>query len=465
MSTTPVPPVPSAPPAAAPSRVALLDTIFQDVSPSPLEALATPAAEPPPAEPPPVEPPAEPVEGTPPAEPIEEEPPADDSDLEQAAANPREPVTVTHSRWHNSVYPGYKAFKAISEQLQFTPAPEDVTSWYQTSVDSEAMAADLSKATPEHAAHFLDYWGQRSPQGVMTLLSTIPDYVARMSVQYGQPALLSQMADRVMQHITQVATQTGNVNLYSQVAVPILQRYENALYTQASDAIKSANPQTQEWGRSMLNAAQVMEFQRTGQFRQDPAAAPPPREDPLAAERARLEAERRQFTQRQQEQFQSQQATFRDTIDQVIDADVTSTVESALAPVRAQQDPEVYEMYRNQFLTELRQQVPTLGDRYRQYAVAYERAVSAPSEEAKAALKQLYASMAKTVAQTLRPKYLKLAAKTAVQQNAQTHAQLARASTQVSPSTAPISAPPAPTPPAGSTPDERRMSILNSVLG
>lgn len=464
---TPTSPVVSATPSVAPAPLtgtveSRLDALLippQDrIDPVPEmlphNADVSPVPEPPPTDAPSDAPPDTSVDA--------EEPPADDSDLpDPAKIDPNRMIEVKPSRWQNSIYPGYKAWKATGDVLGFQPVPQDVKQWYEEAVDKQAMEAHFTSGNPEDIVTFLGRWQEFSPEGMQTMLRVMPDFVARMA-QSGNPAPLAQMARDLVQRVAQTATAIGNGALYNQMAVPIIQSYEQALYGRARQALASPDPQTQEFGRSLLNAAQVMEFDRTGQFRTDPGQAPAqpaPRSDP---EVARL---RQQIDALTRQQAQTSQQAFEQNLDAMIGGELTAKADEALAPLKSQVSPEVYDAVRDRLLAEVRSQVPRVGgSRYQQYTITYERAVRSPSEQASAALKNLYVSMAMPVIQSLRTKYLKQAANP-VAQSAQVHATLARGASQVAPATAS----PAPAPslqvPAGLRGQDRVKAMLDQLVG
>ena len=260
----------------------------------------------------------------------------------------------------------------------------------------------------------------------------------------------------------------GYAQMYSRLANPILYRKEQALYSQAEAA---ADP---ELKRSLAHAAKVLEWQRTGRFRQDaqpgaPAVQTQP--DPYAAQVARLQRENEDLRQAHNRQSQTQaqvatQAFIRST-NAAIHAQVLSVADDAMAPVKSAHSPEMYEILRDSFVAEIVANIPrNAPDRYREYFNAYERAERAPSSESSVALARMYNSMFAREAQSLRAKYLKMATTGQADASAQKHAALARAASQVSPTTASSAAPRiVPTTPAGATSDEIRKSKLDQILG
>lgn len=383
----------------------------------------------------------------------EEEPTEEEADkaLEEAqtkadAANEPNNLDLRSPRGR-TVYGDHKDTMVVARSLGFKPSPEDIQTWYASHGDLDAMRTDLLSAKPENVANFVQNMATQSPEGMSTLAGVLPEWIARQAVHpNGQ-------------------IDPGYAQMYSRMATPILERKERALYERAET---SADP---ELKRSLLHAAKVLEWDRTGKFRADPTPGETPpvpqRADPYAAERAQIERDRAELTQIRQSQSQAHIQQFVGATNQSIHSSVSGVADEALAPLKQSQTPEMYEILRDRLLSEVIANIPrNATDRYREYVNAYERAERSPSSESSAALARLYTSMAVREIQSLRAKYLKMATNGKTEASVATHAALARAASQVSPTTASSAAPRlAPKVPDGATADERRASMLTNILG
>ena len=415
---------------------ALLDSLVDVPSGQPVPEIVAPIEGTPPIEPPPPE-----------IEPSEEE---SDKELEDAqtkadAENAPNNLDLRSSRG-KTIYGHHKAVRAITQALGFEPTPEDIQAWHTSHIDHDSMLADLQSATPANITNFVRNMANVAPDGVAALAAVLPNWLAQNSVtpdgQYNQAA----------------------IQMYSRMATPILMRTMQGMY---ADAASAADPVLK---RSLEHAAQTIEWRLTGKFRpvaQPGQPAPAAQPDPYAAERSRLDQDKREIAQWRQSQSQSRTQQFTESTNAVIHSAVMTKLEEAMAPVKSTETPELYEILRDRFHSEVMTNIQrNAPDRYREYCNAYERAERAPSQEASAALARLYASMATREIQSLRAKYLKLATNGRAAASAQTHADLARAASQVSPATGSnATSRIIPKVPDGATSEDIRKSKLDQLLG
>lgn len=395
MSTTPTP-TPGGSPGGDATFDAILAQAFTGDAPTGESPAETPVVE--------GEPVSADAETPPPAETTAEEPPPpeppeeDEPEDEQKAVS--QPLDLKSSRGKR-IYGSYKAFKAITEKLGFEPSVEDIDTFHRLAGDVQAMEADWDSDDPRTTAQFIERWSARSPKGLHNLTQVFPDLIAR------------------------IATTTNQPQLYTQLAGGVLDRYSRALYTQAAEA---ADP---ELKKSLTLAAQVIEWQLKGTFKEGPP--PTPQADPLAEREQSIAAREAALRAQATQTYAAQQSAFIVSTDDAIDASLAQSVDQALASIKPSYQPAVYDAVRAQFMTKVRDGVSQVGEAFKQFQLRYGRAVQARSEQAKADVVRAYASMASRVIQAQRSQFLKSAAQEAVAQSGARHAQLAANAARVNP--------------------------------
>jgi len=399
-----------------------------------------------------------PVEGAP--SPAPEPDTGDDTELDKALAAPPAadaPYTPNNldlrSPRGQRIYNGYKEVRALEETLGYRPSTTEVAEWHQRMADTEAMEADWTSGNPADMANFLTQWGEKSPEGLQTLVGVLPQFLAQANPQGLQtlaqalPHVLAQnnpqglyaLAQTLPDVLAQASLQSGDHTLYQAVAIPVMARYEARLYERAEEETRAGHADLAATLRFMADG---IHWDRTGENLAGQPAQQARADPRIDAERRALDAERQRLTQAQQQQQQYQalqqtaaQRQYAESAVRDVHAAVVARCEEALAPVKATLDADIFEIYRDRLLETINKQVARAGnEQYRRYGLAFERAVKAQSDEAKASLVSMYTAMASRAIQPLRAKFLEMAAKGVTSAATQAHAAAVRAALQVSPS-------------------------------
>lgn len=297
----------------------------------------------------------------------------DDSDLDAKLEDQTQavnPLDLKSSRGKR-IYQSYKQFKAISDATGEDLTVERVSAMRDAFVDREAMEYEFAAADPTKTRNFVEFWNKTSPEGMTKMAETLPDTLAQV-----------------------------NPGAYIHMALPVLNRYTNALYQRAQI---EANPEIKE---SLLYAARMLDWDLNSKYRQDAEInTPQPQVDPRAAEVDRRYNEIQRFQQSQTETTRNSWITNLDeTNSRMLDAES----DRVLAPLKAAYPSETtYKAVRRDFIEAVIAQVAKDQNSEQLYQIQRNRALAKMSSEDIPAIAKHYEQRASRVIRALAPSFLK----------------------------------------------------------
>lgn len=309
--------------------------------------------------------------------------PEDDSDLDKALdpAQKVNPLDLASSRGQK-IYRSYKNYKAVSEAIGEDLTPERATALRDAYVDSELMKYEFASGDPARAKNFVEFWNQTSPEGMQRAAGIIPDTLAEKNPQ-----------------------------AYMSLAVPVLSRYNNALYERAQG---ESNPEAKA---ALLYAARMIDWDLNGKYRADAdlVAKPIVQADPRAQAVDQRWNEIQRYEQNQQETSRNSWAT---ALDEANSSMLDAQSDKVLAPLKAAYSSDrVYQAARRDFIEAVITQVAKDQGGEQLYQVQRARAMARMSREDLPTLTKQYEQRASRVIRALAPGFLKEAGVAAVKQS------------------------------------------------
>lgn len=410
MATSPVTPAASAPPNM--SNYEAIGAALSDPGPSQAETSeATTAAEPaetttaPPESEPPApetgeqaEVPADAAAATPePENPYEQNP-----DEDFAPQTLKEILTTPDGR---RMYANHKLVKELAKPFEqggigHVPTIEEVRNYAGAYRDQVMMDHDLSSGNPQQAERLIAHlFSPQRGEGAQVVAAQIGRTLAKLAneLQSSNPA----QAQAYQQ-------------AYVAAANPFLETYNNALWDRWTEMPGGApGSEAQRHKEALGYAAQVLEFDLTGKYR-DPTGKPAgqaqanPQDDPLAAERANIQAREQRLTQYEQRTQQVEAQRISQGINARIDNELTVELDKALAPLKAlyEKTPKRYERDRRDFNQAVVKEIPKNQHAWDILQTHYADAVRSRNPEAIDALVKEYVKLAVPHIQALRKQFL-----------------------------------------------------------
>jgi hypothetical protein len=322
----------------------------------------------------------------------------DDTDIDTAQTNEATPTNALDLKTPRGkrIYGGYKAYKALTEALgrDLTVAEaQDHIAAYSDKLAMEHEFADVAPTNPAAAANWLQYWHQTSPEGMANVARQMADYFAN----------------------------TGDKGAYVALAQPIINRYVNNLYNQAT---AEANPEIK---KAMLFAARMVDWHTSGQYRED--AALPTAPDALAQREQAVQQQWQQVQQFQQQQTVANQTYWNQQLDATNNSALEQAVVSTLEPLKSALPSRLYKAACNDFYGTIQQHLAKDVEGERIYNINRNRAAQRMSSEDQQALTGQFAQRAQRAATALKGQFLKEYGATAQRQSTQRHQALAAAAT------------------------------------
>lgn len=343
------------------------------------------------------------------------EEPAQEEAIEDDGQKPEIP-NLTESRW-KTVHAGYKYTQEIGRALglvgedgrvdisMFPPAQE-VQAMREAYSDRIAMEHDFASGDPQNAAQWLQNWNSFSDKGMGAVAAIMPQFLAANQPQ-----------------------------AYQALATPVLHSFLDYMYRMGT---QQEDPQVRDY---ILNGARAAEWwlkggPNGGTYRTDQDILKPQAPQPSPVERE-LAYSRQQLADIQQRNQQAQQEHFANSVNGVISQQMDSSIDQALAPLKAfYPNPVSYTAVRNEFMNRLQQQLKGDAIGRRQFAIAMERAQATRNQEDQQALVSHYMTMARRAVNAVRGKFISEASKGIVQNSNARHEQLAAAASKVGPTSA-----------------------------
>jgi hypothetical protein len=323
---------------------------------------------------------------------------------------------LTETRW-KTVHAGYKYTQEIGRALGLVgedgrvdistfPPAQEVQAMREAYSDRIAMEHDFASGDPQNAAQFLQNWTNFSGKGMGAVAAIMPQFLAA-----NQP------------------------EAYQAMATPVLNSFLDYMYRMGT---QQEDPQVRDY---ILNGARAAEWwlkggPNGGTYRDDKEILKPQPAQPSPVERE-LASSRQQLAEIQQRNQQAQWSHFADGVNGHIGQQMDSSIDQALAPLKAfYPNPVSYTAVRNEFINRLQQQLKGDAIGRRQFAIAMERAQATRSQEDQQALVSHYMTMARRAVNAVRGKFITEASKGIVQNSNARHEQLAAAASKVGPTSA-----------------------------
>ncbi len=322
-----------------------------------------------------------------------EDPEAEDQELETAQQTEAPNILDLKTSRGKRIYGGYKAYKAFTESLGFEPSVEQIRQHFQAHSDQLAMESEFLSGDPNAIANFASHWYNRSPQAFQQMVSQLPDQLAQ-----------------------------GDAATYQAMAVPVIQRYINAMYQQA------AQEQNPDQKAAMLYAARMNDWNVFGRFRKDNEITAPqqaPADPQFAAQQQYVQQGLQQITAWQQQQQVAVAQQWTQGLYQNVNSELGKQVDTALAPLKAALAPRVYAATVRDFTEAVKQHLSQDADGQRIFELNASQAQRRMSSEDYPSLTGIFMSRASRAVRALAPGFLKEAGIAAQAQSAQRHQALA----------------------------------------
>ena len=370
------------------------------------------------------------------AAPVIEDPEAEDAALDAAQEDPAAPnlLDLKASRGKR-IYGGYKGYKAITEALGHEPTPDQAREYFESHTSNLAMEQEFLSGDPAAVANFSAYWHEKSPQAFQQMVSQLPDQLAN-----------------------------GDAAGYQALAVPVLQRYINAMYNAARTETDGDKQ------KALLYAARMNDWNVFGKFRKDAELAGSPAPDPaFAAQQQYVQQGLQQISAFQQQQQAAAYTNWSNGLSQSINSELGTVIDSALSPLKASLPARLYDAARKDFTEAVKQHLSKDVDGQRVFDLNAARAQQRLSSEDHASLTGVFMQRASRAIRTLAPGFLKEAGAAAQSQSTQRHQALAAsAAAGTVPSASGAAAPAATSAVAGrkfGSNGEKMDAMLDELLG
>lgn len=383
----------------------------------------------------PVVEPVKPVAADPqaPAEEIDEDLFDDDTDLDSGMEDATKPNLLDLKKTRGQrIYRSYKAYKAITDQLGHEPTPEDIRNHFEAYSDKAAMEDEFLSGDPTKAANFASHWNDLNPQA--------------MAVVTGR--------------LAETLVAKGNTSAYVALAMPVLDRFNKALYQAAAE---ETNP---DMKKALTYTARMVDYRLRGDWRKDGEIVAQPQNTQIDLREAQVNQRFQQIQQYEQGQQAQAQQQWYNSVGQASDSALTTQVDNTLKSLKATLPARAYEATRNDFIQAVKQHVANDADAMRLFNIQLQR--TAPTEAGLTQLTNQYMARASRAIRQLAPSLLKEVGVAAVSQNAQQHEALAAsAKAGASPNTPgkPAQQSITPTPKQYASQGERFDDLLASTLG
>lgn len=251
---------------------------------------------------------------------------------------------------------------------------------------------------------------------------------AQTFLQYAFNPQRGEGAQTVAGHLATTLAQV-NPEAYAAAAQPFLSNYGTALWDRWSELPDGADGSPQKRLKDAIEmAAQIVEKDMTGKYRSVPpgqqqANAQP---DPLAQERAQLEADKAQIAQQRATDQQSFQRNWEGGLVGNITQGLGTELDVALAPLQKMHEasPRIYQALRKEFHDHVVSNIQRDKHAWDLFQVRLAEARRSGTPDAQKAVASEYVKLAKPIIQAERKKFLEEAGAVAKQQSDARHAEL-----------------------------------------
>lgn len=315
----------------------------------------------------------------------------------------------------------HKNLREITKAIGHAPTVEQAKAYYGAFRDQELMNEDLSSGNPQQAARLITHlFNPSRGEGAQAVASQLGAVLAKT-----------------------------NPEAYQAAAQPILSNYETALWTRF-DGI----PMPAKWEGStkqaIYNAAQALHKDLTGKYREDILGGKTqaqPAADPLAEQRAEIEAREARITQLEQQHRESSQQQYETAINTKIGESLYAELDKALAPVKKtlEKTPRIYAALRKEFHEDVVKAAPQNRAAWDIFQVNLAKAKRSGSPEAVESVAKEYIRLVTPAITANRKKFIEEAGASAVNASERQHAELRSIESHKAPS----NGGPAPKPSAG----------------
>ncbi len=341
------------------------------------------------------------VEAPPNVEPPKAEPEAEANPYEQPDEDepaPQDLNTLMQTDRGRQIYQSHKTLRAFSKPLEeggigHVPSVEQIRDYYGAYRDRILMDHDLSSADPQQAGRLIAHlFNPQRGAGAQVVASEIGPALARL-----------------------------NPDAYAAAATPIISNYSSALL----DRFQSeTDPKMRE---ALWYAANVASHDMTGEWLAQDAAKVQQQQpaDPLREQREQLAAERAQINAERQQQYQTHQATWQQSVQNQIGGQLYGELDKALSNLKSTLPPLLYDSVKQKFHDHVVKLVPTTN-RYawEVFQARVKDARQSGNTESQRELANEYQKLAAPIITTLRKKYLEEAGATVLKQSDARHAEL-----------------------------------------
>lgn len=333
------------------------------------------------------------VEGQEPVEEAPESDPDDDTETDAAMEDVTKPnlLDLKASRGKR-IYAGYKAYKAISEALGRDVNVDDAKRHFEAFSDISAMEADFTSGDPEHVSTFIDHWTKTSPDGMNTLAGVLPDKLAQ-----------------------------SNPGAYKALAVPVLSRYINALYSRGQ---AEQNP---ELKKALLYTARMAEWDIYGKYKPDTELASQPQPDPNAEREASINSKLSQIQTWEKQQAKQAQDKWAQDLDALNNSKLEQETDNILAPIKANTPARLYNAAKRDFIEAVKEHLAKDVDGDRLYKIERNKALKSGASTAHPTLNAAHMQRASRAIRAIAPGFLKELGVSAKAQSDTRHAALSGA--------------------------------------
>lgn len=336
------------------------------------------------------------------------------ADLDEPGDQPALEKFLTTPRGRE-IYQGYKFIQELTKPfaqggIGHVPTIQDVRQYFTDHRDSLAMRNDFSSGDPRALGKFFGHWFG-------------PD-------RNGQPRSSAMAA---LQHLEPALAQFG-ADIYSQVAQPVMNRYEASLiekWKSAPGNLKS----------TFYHAAQALHHDLTGEWLPEDlgTGGQPAASDRIAAgnpDRAQIDAEWRRLNDARSATRQEIQGQWNAKLDQTESITLNGEIDKALKPLTEMRTktPELYESLKERMAKQIKSAIESnteLWDLYQGKVNAARRSGSPATVEA---VMKDYLGLVVPAIRERRNSFLKGAGVVIRQQNVDRHAQLRSVASNVAPS-------------------------------
>lgn len=296
------------------------------------------------------------------------------------------------------IYAGYKGWRDLTNTLGYEPSIDELKEFHRTHTERMAMEHEFTSADPRAAVNWAQNWNKTSPQGMATVAAVLPDVLASM-----------------------------NSEAYVHMAVPVLNRFANALYERAQTELNA------ETKARIVDAARIVESQISGRWRTDEELNKPV--DPLAAREQAIAEQMKQIQTFQQQQAEDRWGGFVRDTDSAIDKAVDEEVAKGLEPLaKAFKDsPKAFQALRNDYRAQVIDLAQKAEGAFRTFQIRYEQARRTMAETDRAEIVRQFRGMVTRSVAATRANFIRDAAGSLVKANQAQRANLQQAATKAAP--------------------------------